>query len=287
MTKLDSHRISERHSATKKKNPSPIVIRPKKASQAINLNESDDSSVERKTLRSTAKLPIKSFNTLDRRQENTQESNFQHFGFPRKGDLSSEAQPAQERSDDNQRKIEVPVTNFDVRTQIPEKSPTTKAPESCPKADKNAPGQFNLTIADKKEKPACDSRRNSLAPGDALTPANSSQKKDVSRKSMHALATQNAANSQHLRNQSRSSSRKEQDQKDNSILSAASARSGKQDSIKGLINNQANNHNLIQKGSAQMIPADFKTTQKPPDGSLRKNSANHSQHLQSEDSSLY
>ncbi len=286
MTKLDSHRISERLSAKKNKNPSPMIIRPKKATQVMKDNQSDDSSVEQKPMRSTAKVAVKSFNTLEKRAENTQESNFQPFAFPRKDDLSSDVKQPQDRSEDIGRKIEIPVTHFDLRTHIPEKSPTTKAPESCQKADNRSPTQFNLAMMPKEKVPV-ESRRNSLAPGDCQTPLNSSQKKDFSRKSVHAVAMHNAAHNQHLRSQSRSMSRNDHDQKDSSMMSAGSGRSGKPDSSKGLLTNEANNYNLIQKGANKKIPTDTKSTKKQPDNahSVRRNSTNLSQHQQSEDSS--
>lgn len=287
MTKLDSHRLSDRLSAAKKKSPSPLIIRPKKSTQILKTNESDDSSVPEQRMRSAAKPPVHSANNLERRGENTQESNFLPFAFPRRDEQSSDAHPAHDKSDENGRKIEVPVTQFDLRAPFPDKSPTTKAPESCQKIENRTPGKFNLTLANQKPNLSVESRRDSLAPHDALTPANSAQKKDFSRKSVHALAVQNAANSHHSRHHSRSQSKHKHDHEhiDNSVLSVGSGKSGKPDSIRDPLVSETNNHNLIQRGSSRAIPQPPKTARKPPE-SVRRKSANLSQHQQSEDSSL-
>ncbi len=251
----------------------------KKSAQVLDNHESDDSSDQDQRARSTAKLP----HHPDGRRDPVPGSHFSAFHFPRLQPVSPRAEDGsvQDLPQASARRLDPLASRPDLKRLSQDRSPSTagaRQPELL------SPRPQGFAAASQRGIAQAQGRRNSLAVSDALTPA--SVKKELPRRSVHAMALLNAASGHEPRTQPASLFRDQQQARQNSVISLASIKSGKQDTHFDLLSNEPGSHNLLHK---QPLDAHQQSTHKHPNKnnrpSIRKVSVSLSEHHQSLDSS--
>lgn len=258
----------------------------KKSAQALDRHESDDSSDQEQRARSTAKIPEKSPRAAEVRRDPA--PHFSAFHFPRI-QVSSNALPSPSPRDppapDSARRSDAPGALAEQRRLSQDKSPSTAGPGSRQALELRSPGGQGFAAASQRGIALAEARRNSLGPGDAITPASASLKRDGARRSVHAMALLNAASGHEGRVQPPSLFRYQQEMRQNSALSLASLKSGKPLADLDPPSKDLDTPALGSRQPAPEDPQPARQAHQPRRSSARRPSDSLSKHHQSFDSS--